>query len=241
MEIFLKPFFAVPRTVLSHSSNLSWSFFNPAFLVIRKNGSQERPQYLKTIHWPTVGILVAVVELPWQLVSIGVALVPVSWIGEDQLLLPWVDYSTGTNELIGENLSAVISLDACRLMCYISCSCMGFKCCIRLGFIVVLCTPETVPACYGLLCVHWASCPAFLPCLYQSGDPVWCASLYKEACKYWRIIEASGRIDRRSSQATTASGLQCRGALGERVSTPTFSEVLELSATSVLYCKILWL
>ena len=27
-------------------------FFNPFFLVIRKNGSQERPQYLRAIHWP---------------------------------------------------------------------------------------------------------------------------------------------------------------------------------------------
>ena len=65
----------------------------------------------------TVGILDAVMESPWELVSIGVALVPVSRVGEDQLLLPWADCSTGTNELIGEDLSAVISLDAGRLMC----------------------------------------------------------------------------------------------------------------------------
>ena len=64
-----------------------------------------------------MGILVAVVELPWELVSIGVALVPESPIGEDQLLLPWADCSIGTNELIGEDLFAVISLDAGRLMC----------------------------------------------------------------------------------------------------------------------------
>ena len=62
-------------------------------------------------------ILVAVVELPWELVSIGVALVPVSRIGEDQLLLPWADCGIGTNELIGKDLSAVISLDVGQLMC----------------------------------------------------------------------------------------------------------------------------
>ena len=56
-------------------------------------------------------------ELPWGLVSIGVALVPVSRFGEDQLPLPWADCSTGTSELIGEDLSAIISLDAGQLMC----------------------------------------------------------------------------------------------------------------------------
>ena len=65
---------------------------------------------------PVVGILVAVVELPWELVSIGVALVPMSRTGEDQLLLPWAGCSTGTNELIGEDLSAIINLDAGQLM-----------------------------------------------------------------------------------------------------------------------------
>ena len=64
-----------------------------------------------------MGILDAMMELPWELVSIGVPLVPVSPIGEDQLLLLWADCSTGTNELIGEDLFAVISLDAGRLMC----------------------------------------------------------------------------------------------------------------------------
>ena len=47
------------KPVLRHFSNrslpflknLSWSFFNPFFLLIRKNGSQERPQYLRSIHW----------------------------------------------------------------------------------------------------------------------------------------------------------------------------------------------
>ena len=51
-------------------------------------------------------------ELPWELVSIGVMLVPVSRIGEDQLSLPWADCSTSTSELIGEDWSAIIRLDA---------------------------------------------------------------------------------------------------------------------------------
>ena len=56
-------------------------------------------------------------ELPWELVSIGVALVPVSRIGEDQLLLLLADCGTSTNELIGKDLSIVISLDAGQLIC----------------------------------------------------------------------------------------------------------------------------
>ena len=45
----------VPRRSSSRSSPFLKSFLvfpQPVFLVIRKNGSQERPQYLKAIHWP---------------------------------------------------------------------------------------------------------------------------------------------------------------------------------------------
>ena len=56
-----------------------------------------------------MGILVVVPELPWVLVGIGVALVPVSYrFGEDQLLLPWADYTLGTSELIGEDLGVIM-------------------------------------------------------------------------------------------------------------------------------------
>ena len=51
-------------------------------------------------------------ELPWGLVSIGVALVPVSRIWRGPVSLPWEDCSTSTSELIGEDWFAIIRLDA---------------------------------------------------------------------------------------------------------------------------------
>ena len=58
-----------------------------------------------------VGNLVMMLELPWALAWHGAALVPMSQFGEDQLLLPWVDYSSGTNELIGEDLLVIIRIE----------------------------------------------------------------------------------------------------------------------------------
>ena len=59
----------------------------------------------------TVGILVVMLELPWALARHGAALVPMSSFGEDQLLLPWAYCSTGTGELIGEDLPMIIRLE----------------------------------------------------------------------------------------------------------------------------------
>ena len=51
-------------------------------------------------------------ELPWALAWHGAALVLVRQSGEDQLLLPWVDCTASTSEVIGEDSHVIISLDA---------------------------------------------------------------------------------------------------------------------------------
>ena len=53
------------------------------------------------------------VGLPWALVGIGAALVPMSQIWRGPIMLqPWADYRTSTNELIGEDSPVIIRLDA---------------------------------------------------------------------------------------------------------------------------------
>ena len=51
MKIFVNPFLAVPRTFFAIPKIFLGLSSTPFFLAIRKNGSQERPQYLKFIHW----------------------------------------------------------------------------------------------------------------------------------------------------------------------------------------------
>ena len=50
---------------------------------------------------------------PWALIGIGAVLVPMSQIWRGPVILqPWADCRTSTNELIGEDSSVIIRLDA---------------------------------------------------------------------------------------------------------------------------------
>ena len=58
-------------------------------------------------------------SVPWgchgHWLGTGVALVPACH-RQGPVLLPWADLQSGTNELIGEDPSVIISLDASQLM-----------------------------------------------------------------------------------------------------------------------------